>query len=915
MSPREALETDPGQRLALVTAYEALEMSGFVPNRTPSTQLDRIGTFNGQVSDEYKEQNMSQEVGTFFITGSMRAFASVRSTTLMLISMVPLLSSIVLQGRINHFFRFGGPAISLDTACSTSSVALHAACTSIWTEECETAVVGGMNIISSSDNYLGLDAGHFISQSGGCKTWDKDADGYCRGEAVASIIIKPLQAARADNDEVIGVILSSATNYSAKADSITRPHGPTQEKLYKTVLQNAGLQPFDVDYVEMHGTATQSGDVAEVGSVSNVFAPRARQRPADNPMYIGGLKANIGHGESASGVASLIKILLMFREQAVPPHIGIKTSINPKFSDLESRNMHIAKRMMPLPSKVARGSRRHILLNNFSAAGGNTACILEEPEIPSIDVDSTDTRVFHIIVASAKSTASLLQNCRNLATYLERHPRVSLSDLSYTTTARRIQHPLRKAFVSTSVAQLKEEIANFISLESPVRFSIPSNTFHICICFSGQGSFYADAGRELYQTCHQFRSDLVLYDNIVKSHGFAPLLSVIEGSSAIFSQVQIQLASVAVQMALFRLFQSLGIKPSLVIGHSLGEYPALYAAGALSASDTLYLVGGRASLLEKLCQPTTHAMLAVHAEQESIRQMISDSDLEIACVNGPCDTVLSGSTAICRIAETRLKAKGIACKMLRVPYGYHSSQMDLIIDEFDSMTKSVQIQELKIPIALPSTASVIPEKHEINASYIKDQSRNCVRFYEAILECKKQGMVDAESIWLEIGPGSKLLEMVKATLKQQCHVLPNIREGETAWTVIGRSLSLLYDRGLHVNWQQYHRDFESGQHLLHLPHYAWDEKEYWIPYRNARLPRKNDRSSFVHRGPMTPSVQRLISRDRVNDTVSLIFETEVLEANIHALISGHVMTGCDLCPAVSCSKAQENNPEIENGRS
>lgn len=236
MSPREAAQTDPMQRLALVTAYEALEMAGYVPNRTASTKLDRIGTFYGQTSDDWREVNAAQQIDTYFIPGGVRAFA---------------------PGRINYWFKFSGPSFSIDTACSSSLAAIQLACTSLWSGDCDTAVAGGVNVLTAPDIFAGLSRGQFLSKTGGCKTFDDKADGYCRGDGVGTIILKRLEDAQADNDNILATILGSATNHSAEAVSITHPHAGAQEFLYKKVLTSAGIDPHDVSYVEMHGTGTQ----------------------------------------------------------------------------------------------------------------------------------------------------------------------------------------------------------------------------------------------------------------------------------------------------------------------------------------------------------------------------------------------------------------------------------------------------------------------------------------------------------------------------------------------------------------------------------------------------------------------------------------------------------------------------------
>ncbi|KAG9812276.1 polyketide synthase, partial [Aureobasidium melanogenum] len=310
MSPREAAQTDPMGRLALVTAYEALEQSGYVPNRTPSTKLHRIGTFYGQTSDDWREINASENVDTYFITGGVRAFA---------------------PGRINYYFKFSGPSFSIDTACSSSLAAIQLACTSLWAGDCDTACAGGLNVLTNPDIFSGLSKGQFLSKTGSCKTYDNAADGYCRGDGCGTVVLKRYEDALADKDNILGCILGAATNHSAEAVSITHPHAGAQEFLYKKVLANAGVDAHEISYVEMHGTGTQAGDGIEMTSVTNVFAPRHRQRKPEQKLHLGAIKANIGHGEAASGINSLCKVLMMMKKNAIPANVGIKGEINKTF--------------------------------------------------------------------------------------------------------------------------------------------------------------------------------------------------------------------------------------------------------------------------------------------------------------------------------------------------------------------------------------------------------------------------------------------------------------------------------------------------------------------------------------------------------------------------------------------------------
>lgn len=308
MSPREAPQVDPAQRLALMTTYEAMENAGMVPDATPSTQRDRVGVFFGTTSNDWGETNSSQDIDTYYIPGSCRAF---------------------IPGRQNYFFRFSGPSYSVDTACSSSLAAMHIACNALLRGDVDVAISGGTNVLTNPDITAGLDRGHFLSRTGNCKTFDDGADGYCRGEGVCTVIIKRLEDAIADNDPVHAIILGAYTNHSAEAESITRPHVGAQKAIFERVLSHANVTPGSVGYVEMHGTGTQAGDAREMESVLSVFAnPSATSRDETRPLFLGSAKANVGHGESVSGIIALIKVLLMLEKNEIPPHIGIKNKVS-----------------------------------------------------------------------------------------------------------------------------------------------------------------------------------------------------------------------------------------------------------------------------------------------------------------------------------------------------------------------------------------------------------------------------------------------------------------------------------------------------------------------------------------------------------------------------------------------------------
>jgi iron transport multicopper oxidase len=761
-----------------------------------------------------------------------------------------------------------------------------------------------MMLLNSPDMYAGLSRGHFVSSDGPCKTFDDEANGYCRGEAVASVVLKRLDAATADNDNILGVIEASATNYSAYAASITQPHAGTQERLFRKVLSQAGAQPEHVDYVELHGTGTQLGDSVEMASILNVLAPGPHSGARKSPLYVGSIKANIGHGESASGISALIKSLLLFQKQQIPPHIGIKSGrINRTFPPLEQRGVMIADKLIPFP-KVS-GRKRRILINNFGAAGGNSSFLLAEGGSNSYSPILTSPQHSHVVSVTAKTESSLQGNLVNLADYLDKYPNTVIEDLAYTTTARRVQYPLRVSIVASTIAQAKQAIRARSQLQD-VKTSTKSH--NLVFVFTGQGSLSSNIGKKLFESNHTFRSHLITLERIAIDHGFPTFVQEIITGKAEFDKltpVQTQLCHVAIQLALVELWLSWNIKPSSVVGHSLGEYAALFAAGALSASDTLYLVGRRATLLQKLCTSSTHKMLAVKLPVSEVQRILIDRvhNYEISCLNGPSDVVISGPTATVQQAERLLKTDGIPCTILNVPYAFHSSQIDPIMAAFGKEALSIPISGLRVPLLSTLLGTTVQVGCEIDRSYFTRHAREPVQLMKAISSAREDGMITAESTFLELGPHPVCLNMIRPTLDSSNRCISSLYRSEDCITTISRSLAELNEQGFSIDWTEYYNGFGSPPRLLALPSYAFDEKNYWIPYRNDWLLQRHGNhmplSSESTSSNMTTTVQRVISSVVDGSNATVIFESDLSDPSLHKLIAGHVLNGIALCPSVS----------------
>ena len=808
ISPREAPQMDPAQRLALMCAYEAVEMAGIVPDATPSTMKSRVGVFIGSTSNDWCETNSAQDVDTYFIPGGNRAF---------------------IPGRINYYFKCSGPSFSIDTACSSSLAATHLACNALWRNDIDCAIVGGTNVLTNPDVTAGLDRGHFLSRTGNCKTFDDGADGYCRGEGVGIVVLKRLHDAQADNDPIHGCILAAVTNHSAEAESITRPHVGAQQALFSDVLAKGGVHPNDISYVEMHGTGTQAGDGREMASVSQTFAPwpPGDSRSRRNDLYVGSVKANVGHGESAAGVTALIKVLLMMQKNEIPPHCGIKTRINQTFPpDLDERRLRIAKQATPW---VRTNKPRRVLLNNFSAAGGNSCILVEDGPGKAAESQHPrpDTRPAHVLTLSAKTKTALEANTRAMAHLLQTSEVMSLADLAYTSTARRLHYNFRSSYDAQTIQSLTKSLEQDIA-NPPQQVRGPPK---MIFAFSGQGSNHAGMGKYLYDTNSRFKMAIDRFDTITQAQGFGSILPYvrdIEDATHETSPLIIQLAQVSLQMALARLWESWGISPVGVLGHSLGEYAALNYAGVLSDFDVLSICGQRVKLLNARCQTGTHAMLAVRSPQHEVAACLDGIQVEIACINSPRETVISGANADIDLSTLQLDSKGINYNRMKVPYAFHSSQLQPIIDEFSRALDGITIRSPKVPIVSPLLSTVIRPGDQLGKDYLLRQCREAVNLVSAVRAGEAASILNDRTHVIEIGPTLVLARLMQRTMEKPPTIIPSLEPNHDSWLVLSRSVASAYRIGCNINWAQYHRDYDHA--VVQIPSYGWDLKDYWIQY-------------------------------------------------------------------------------------
>lgn len=674
------------------------------------------------------------------------------------------------------------------------------------------------------------------------------------------------------------------------------------------------MDPKDIGYVEMHGTGTQAGDATEMNSVLSVMVPE-RERMPHHPLYLGSAKANIGHGESASGVSSLIKVLMMMKNNEIPPHCGIKTKINHNYPlDLKERNVNIAFKPVPWHRTDSVRGKRSVFLNNFSAAGGNTALLLEDAPLANDDVNGEDdSRSVHLVSITGKSAKSLAGNVSALINFLEENNGTSLPALSYTTTARRMHYNYRTLVSGSSIKSvlegLKKRLANteFKSIPSAIK------TPKVAFVFTGQGTLYTSIGKQLFESLSCFRADILRFNSIARQQGFPSFLPLVDGSALAVEDVELPAAHLAltcVQMAISRLWTSWGVHPTLTTGHSLGEYAALYAAGVLTVSDTIYLVGTRAQLLLNHCRKGTHTMLAVKATFNDMKIHLEGSLCQIACMNQPTSNVISGPNEEIERLTNVFQRKGFECIRLDIPFAFHSAQVEPILEEFESAAGSVHYHRPSVPYASPLLGAVVSDGDKLDASYLARACRNPVNFQGALDSSKTSSLTDDQTIWLEIGLHPACSGMIKGTIGSQVTTVPSLRKGTDTWKVLASGLETLYLNGISIEWNEWHRDFKSSHKVLQLPRYSWDLKNYWIQYKNNFCLTKGDdivpkqitaqqveqKPRFVY---VSPSVQRVLEEHNKADFSTLLVESDIQDPRLAPVVQGHKVNGATLCPSVS----------------
>ncbi|MEM9511321.1 MAG: beta-ketoacyl synthase N-terminal-like domain-containing protein, partial [Cyanobacteria bacterium P01_E01_bin.48] len=803
ISPREALSMDPQQRLLLEVCWEALEHAGQAPSQLVGS---RTGTFLGIGQNDYFARvqlngGKPTEADVYATTGNGFCFAS---------------------GRLSYILGLQGPNLAVDTACSSSLVAVHLAAQSLRAGECDLALIAGVQLILSPEITVGLSGMRALSPDGRCKTFDAAADGYGRGEGCGAIACKRLSDALRDSDTILATVRGSAVNHDGPSSGLTVPNGQAQQALLRQALQSAKVEPAQISYIEAHGTGTSLGDPIEIEALSAVLG---EGRSPEQPFYVGSVKTNIGHLEAAAGIAGLIKVILALQHREIPPHLHFQTpSPHIRWDECPAR--------VPTEPTLweANGQPRLAGLSSFGISGTNAHLILEEAPSASKSTPSSK-RPLHLLALSARSESALAQRARDLADVLAANPELDLADACWTSNAGRSHFAHRASLLASSSQQARkhlEAIATGEEIPEIVRGEVQSSRVpKIAFLFTGQGSQYADMGRELYDTQPVFRRTLDRCSECLAQELEHPLLAVLFGdkSSLLNETAYTQPALFAIEYALAQLWLSWGVKPSIVMGHSVGEYVAACLAGVFNLEDGLKLIAARARLMQAL--PSGGAMVALMAPESEVAEVIAAiadeaEQVAIAAINGPRSTVISGVAAAVESVVTALEARDVKAKRLTVSHAFHSPLMEPMLADFEQVARQVSYSQPRLGVVSNVTGQMASAEIA-TAEYWCRHVRQPVRFAAGMETLGQRGY----DIFLEVGPKPTLLGMGRFCLPEsEALWLPSLRPGQSDWQSALSSLSHLYSRGIAIEWAAVDAPYASQR--LQLPTYPFQRQRFWI---------------------------------------------------------------------------------------
>ncbi|HYN84433.1 MAG TPA: type I polyketide synthase [Pyrinomonadaceae bacterium] len=800
-TPREAEITDPQQRLFLEASSDALERAGY----DPETYKGAIGVFAGVGADTYLLFNLYSNAELIESAGTFAIIMANHKDSL--------------TTRVSYKLNLRGPSVTVQTACSTSLVAVHLACQSLLGGECDMALAGGVSVTIPQKTGYEYQQGGILSPDGHCRTFDARADGTIGSNGLGVVVLKKLEDALADGDHIHAVIKGSAINNDGSQKvGYTAPSVEAQAQAIRAAHAVAGVAPDTITYVECHGTATSLGDPVEVAALTQAFRAETQAR---NFCAVGSLKSNVGHLDTAAGVGGLIKTALALEHRLIPPSLHFE-SPNPQI-DFENSPFYVNDKLSDWNSE---GPRR-AGVSSFGIGGTNAHVVLEEAPAQE---SSPSPRSAHLFVLSARTEAALERATANLAAHLKERPELDAADVAYTLQVGRRAHGRRRALVCRDAA----DAVAALEARDPKRMleGVRAGGKKVVVfMFPGQGAQHAAMGAGLYREEEIFREEIDRCAEILRPSLGLDLRTLLfpeggreEEAARELRQTRVaQPALFAVEYALARLWMEWGVRPDAMIGHSVGEYTAACLAGVLSPEDALALLAERGRLVQE--QPGG-AMLAVPLAEDDVTAFL-DERLSVAAVNAPSLTVVSGSEEAVAELERRLDARGTTGHRLHTSHAFHSAMMEPVLEPFAARVRRVTLRPPQIPYVSNVTGTWVQASDVTEADYWAAHLRRPVRFSEGVRELLKEPSL----VLLEVGPGRTLGGLVerhpeKSDAQVGISSMRHPNERHSDMEQLLAAVGKLWCAGYAVEWPKLHA--RERRRRVGLPTYPFERKRFWV---------------------------------------------------------------------------------------